>query len=242
MLNPRYLAGIGEYLVDLWEEIEKDLLADIAERIAKNEGLTATGEWRYIKLQELGVHQDHIVEQLSRMLDKSEKEMAKIVKDAVFHAVSLDNMIFKEAFEKGLIDRYSPISLSNLIVQGSKATNGTIRNFTKSYAAQISKIYEHSMDKAYLNVVSGLMSSSEATKNAIEELASKGIQTVTSSKGRTESAVTVVKRAIRTGSNQTALKSQEANFLAMGGSLIEVPRIGVQGQSMQYGKGRFMSG
>ena len=105
----------------------------------------------------------------------------------------------------------------------------------------MSQIYEHYLDTAYLNVVSGLMSPQEATKNAIEELARKGIQSITSDKGRTESASTVVKRAIRTGSDQTALKSQEENFFLMGGTLVEVSSHYGLDQNTPYGKDKFMN-
>ena len=50
MLTANYLMNVAEPMVELWSQIECDIIQDISRRIAKNAGqLTETASWQIAK-------------------------------------------------------------------------------------------------------------------------------------------------------------------------------------------------
>ena len=225
MLSPQELGHLTDDIEKIWQELEDELLADMAQRIVKNDyAFPSTAAWNKRKLEEIGVEYDYIVRQLSRTLKLSEKQVKHIIGESVHSAVDTDNLIFKAAAEAGLLDSVADTSelISKFIADGVKSTNGELRNFARTYAADVSRAYEHAVDQAYLQVTNGLYTAQQASKTAIEQLARQGITSAITPSGRREHADVIVRRAVRTGTNQAALKAQEANFFAMEAQLVEV--------------------
>ena len=77
-----------------------------------------------------------------------------VYKRQVQAAVDTDNLIFKAAAEAGLLGSVTDTSelISKFIADGVKSTNGELRNFARMYAADASKLYEHAVDQAYLQL------------------------------------------------------------------------------------------
>lgn len=225
MLNPQELGHLTDDIEKIWQELEDELLADMAQRIVKNDySFPTTAAWNKQKLEEIGVQYDYIVRQLSRTLKLSEKQVKHIIGKSVQAAVDTDNQVFKAALDAELLESMSDTSelLSKFIADGVKSTNGELRNFARTYAADASKAYEHAIDQAYLQVTNGFYTAQQASQTAIEQLARQGITSAITPSGRREHADVIVRRAVRTGTNQAALKAQEANFFEMGAQLVEV--------------------
>lgn len=225
MLSPQELGHMTDDIEKIWQELEDELLADIAQRIVKNDyTFPATAAWNKYKLEEIGVQYDYIVRQLSQTLRLSEKQVKRIIGESVQAAVDTDNLVFNAAAEAGLLESVTDTSelISKFIADGVKATNGELRNFARTYAAEASRAYEHAIDQAYLQVTNGFYTAQQASQTAIEQLARQGITSAITPSGRREHADVIVRRAVRTGTNQAALKAQEANFFAMEAQLVEV--------------------
>lgn len=225
MLSPQELGHLTDDIEKIWQELEDELLADIAQRIVKNDyTFPATAAWNKYKLEEIGVQYDYIVRQLSQTLRLSEKQVKRIIGESVQAAVDTDNLVFNAAAEAGLLESVTDTSelISKFIADGVKATNGELRNFARTYAAEANRAYEHAIDQAYLQVTNGFYTAQQASQTAIEQLARQGITSAITPSGRREHADVIVRRAVRTGTNQAALKAQEANFFAMEAQLVEV--------------------
>lgn len=225
MLSPQELGHLTDDIEKIWQELEDELLADMAQRIVKNDYIfPTTAAWNKHKLEEIGVQYDYIVRQLSRTLKLSEKQVKRIIGESIKTAVDTDNLIFKAAAEAVLLGSMTDTSelISKFIADGVKSTNGELRNFARTYAADASRAYEHAIDQAYLQVTNGFYTAQQASQTAIEQLARQGITSAFTPSGRREHADVIVRRAVRTGTNQAALKAQEANFFAMEAQLVEV--------------------
>ena len=155
MLSPQELGHLTDDIEKIWQELEDELLADIAQRIVKNDyTFPATAAWNKYKLEEIGVQHDYIVRQLSQTLRLSEKQVKRIIGESVQAAVDTDNLVFNAAAEAGLLESVTDTSelISKFIADGVKATNGELRNFARTYAAEANRAYEHAIDQAYLQV------------------------------------------------------------------------------------------
>ena len=127
MLDPDYLQEISKDLEDYFYELETAILADIAERISLNRDvLTATANYQLYQLNALGVSEDRINEYLSKALKISREKVSKIIEDSAYKALENDNLIFKEAFENGLIASFSydEQNFKGLIVEGINSLSG----------------------------------------------------------------------------------------------------------------------
>lgn len=208
-LNPRYLSHVSDQIEDLWSEFETDILCELARRIKHNDySVSATTKWKWVKLQEMGYTNEYINNRLAFYLKKTDRQIKEIFDNAIGTALTSNKEIFREAYEKGLLvtSGYDVRKYDPVISLGARQTLNEIKNWTKSYHAEVNKNFQLALDKAYLNVNSGLMTSGQASKLAIEELAHDGIITSKTKGGRVEHADVIVKRAVRSGVNQTTSK------------------------------------
>ena len=82
MLTPSYLANATESMVNLWSQVEMDIIMDIARRIVKNGGtLTDTAKWQIAKSQEMGALQSDLQKQLKDLTKKTEKQVSNMIFD-----------------------------------------------------------------------------------------------------------------------------------------------------------------
>ena len=225
MLDPEYLKHCTDELEDLFSDLETSILQDVARRIAQNEYInTSTAAHQLNRAKALGLHYDEAKKKIAKMLELSEEKVSSIITEASYGSIAKDNVIFKEAYEKGIIHRfnYDEAAMRKLILAGIKSTNGEIRNICKTTAKTSKKLLSDALDMTYLSVQSGAFSQQEAVKVAVQGIAKKGITWIDYESGAHRRVDSTVRTAIRTGVNQTACKCQDRNFEEMGGNLVEV--------------------
>lgn len=225
MLDPEYLAYCADEVESMFSDLETEILKDIARRIRENKYVsTSTAQYQISRAKAIGMQEEAIKKQLARLLNVSEKRVADIINTASFNAVDSDNLIFKEAYDKGIITdfNFKEVTLKKTILKGIEATNGEIRNICKTTAKTAKNLLADAMDQAYLGIQSGAFSQQEAIKFAVEKIAYKGIGWIDYKSGTHRRVDSAIRNAVRTGVNQTACRCQEKNFDEMGGNLVEV--------------------
>lgn len=223
MLDPYYLAHCSDEIEYLFAELETSILEDIARRIYENKyEMTSTARYQLNRAKALGMHNSEIKKQITEILKISEQRVSEIISNAAYEAVESDNLIFKEAYDRKLINtfRYDKASLSKLILKGVNATNGEIRNICKTTAKTARKLLISSLDQTYLGIQSGAFSQQEAVGFAVDRVAKTGLQWIDYQSGTHRRPDSVIRNVIRSGVNQTACKCQEKNFDDMGGNLV----------------------
>lgn len=243
MLDPVKLLKVPDELVQLFYDLETDILKDIAERLVLNDfKLSPTSAYRLKKLDELGLHQDAVIKKIAAILKESEKKVKKAVTDTSYQNIRTDNEQLKQ-YDLFNNASYDMGELRDIMMKGIRQTNGELKNITKSMAAAASKTYERALDNAYLKVRSGAYSYTEAINTAVEDLAKKGMETFTYKSGRREQVASVVRRAVLTGVNKTAIEAQLKNLSNMGMNLVRTTQhLGArpthevwQGKTFYYG-------
>lgn len=220
MLDPVKLLKVPDELVQLFYDLETDILKDIAERLVLNDfKLSPTSAYRLKKLDELGLHQDAVIKKIAAILKESEKKVKKAVTDTSYQNIRTDNEQLKkyDLFNNAYYDMGE---LRDIMMKGIRQTNGELKNITKSMAAAASKTYERALDNAYLKVRSGAYSYTEAINTAVDDLAKKGMETFTYKSGKHEQVASVIRRAVLTGVNKTAVEAQLKNLSNMGMNLV----------------------
>ena len=219
MLKPSYLEQVPDRLIELYAEVEADIIADMCARLSKMDFIPSA-EWQYKKLTEMGYVHDYILERLSAVSGITKKELEQLMTNSGVQALKADSVIYNKAGLNAPVLNASP-ALQQVLRAGYENTKGLFENLTRTTANTATKQFENMLDKAWLQINSGAFDYNTAIKSAIKDLTSKGLAVIRYPTGHTDYLETAVRRAVVTGVNQTALKLQDALADELGSDLVE---------------------
>lgn len=226
MLKPRQLDEYPQALVDLYSEVETDIIKNMARRISQMDFIPSA-EWQYKKLIEMGLVHDEILKKLSSVSGTSKAQITSLMKEAGVQTIKTDSIAYKKMGLDPPLLRASPDLLA-ILQTGIENTKGLFENLTHTTASTASHQFERALDKAWLQITTGAFDRSSAIRMAIEDLSNKGIASITypptmkNPNGKTVYIDTAVRRAVLTGINQTALKMQDKLADEMDCDLVDV--------------------
>ena len=221
MLTPKQLSELPDNVVALYEELEDDIIRDMARRIVKTNFATESTQWQLSRLQEMGTTHDEVFNRLSKATGKSDEELIAMFNEAAEEAYKAD----KKAYNKA---GYNPIPLAEnqqlqkIINAGLVKTQALFKNLTNTTANTATQQFENALDTAYMQITSGAFDYNTAIRNCIKTLAEKGIATIKYPTGHTDYLDVAVRRAALTGVGQTTGEMQMALAEEMGCDLVEV--------------------
>lgn len=221
MLTPSYLAGAPDRLVDLYGKVERDILANMAERIAKYDYYIPAAQHQHQKLRAMGMLESDIEAELAKLTGKSQAEIRRLMADAVEKSLTEDAKIYAAA-GMGDVDPLAVAGVNDVLRSGLTQTAGVFRNLTRTTANTASKQFEDALDRAWLQITSGGFDYNTAVRNAVKGLSRSGVKAITYPSSHVDSLEVAVRRAVVTGVNQTAAKSQIALMDELGATLVEV--------------------
>ena len=221
MLTPEYLEALPEEILNLFYDVEQEILVDMARRVSTYDYWIPAAEYQRLKLREAGVLQEDILKSLSGLTGKSEAELKRLMSEAGTIALQSDAAIYEAAgmTVPKIADSEPLLAVLNT---GYKETAQTMRNLCQTTAQTATMQFENALDRAWLKVQSGAFDTESAVRSAIKELSERGIQSIRYPSGRTDSLEVAVRRAVVTGVNQTAGKLQEELADELGCDLVEV--------------------
>ena len=95
MLTPEQLAHCADDIINLYSQLEEEIVRDIARRIVKTGTMTDTGIWQAQHMQELGTLHSDVLSSVAKYSDKTESELKKLFEDASIKATEYDNEIYR---------------------------------------------------------------------------------------------------------------------------------------------------
>lgn len=226
MLTPDYLLHISEGAEEIAEELHQDIVNRIIERIMKRTArgddyvLTATDKWQIEVLQEAGYLLSDIQKDIADRTKKQETEIKEAMEEAGVRALQYDDAIYKAAGLSPVPLLESP-AMIRLMQRNYEATLGEWKNFTKTTAEASQQAFIKAMDKAYNLSSSGTVSYTQAVREAVEEIASNGVEVVYPS-GHKDTIETATLRAVRTGISQMSGQITDARMEEMDWDIILV--------------------
>ena len=220
MLTPDYLESLPEPVVKLWQQVEDDILRDIARRIGKMDGMTETADFQLWRLEEIRTLRKSVTSTLAKYSGKTEQEIRELLQAAGKIALDGDDAVYAAAgYTPGPLN--DSVALLNLLNAGYAQTMGTWDNLTATTADTVTREFEHALDRAWLQVSSGAFDYKTAIKRAVDGLA-QHMPGVTYPSGHHDTLEVAVRRAVLTGVNQTASKLQLARMDEFAWDWVEV--------------------
>ncbi len=220
MLTPDYLDTLPDAVVALWQQVEDDILRDIARRIGKAGTVTETAAWQAWRYEQIQVCRQDVIRLLAKYSSKSQEAIRQTLLDAALTTLAADDAIYRAAgLEPTPVERSE--TLNNLLNAGYRQTLGTWQNLTATTAHTVTGEFELALDRAWLQVSSGAFSYDVAIRRAVDGLATH-MNGVTYPSGHKDTLEVAVRRAVLTGTNQTCAKLQLARAEEMGCEFVEV--------------------
>ena len=224
MLPPSYLDWMPDAFVQLWQQVEDEILQDVARRIGKMDKVTATANWQLWRYQQTEALRNDVVKLLAKYTGKSEATIRRLLLQAATEAMEREDAIYyhygkePQTFEESA-------ALNNLLDAGARQTCGTWQNLTATTANTITGAFERTLDAAWGKVSTGAFDYKTAVKQAVDSLADE-MPMVTYPSGHKDSIEVAARRAVLTGVNQTAGRLQVARADEMGVEFFETTAHG----------------
>ena len=223
MLTPDQLDALPRRFVQLWQQVEDDILQDIARRmksLGELDPLTPTAIWQAWRLAETRAVRSNTVATLAKYTGKSRAEIKRLLETAGAQTLAADDAVYTAAGLDPPPVEQSP-ALLNLLNAGYRQTCGTWQNLTATTANTVTGAFEDRLSRAWGLISTGAMDYSTAIRRTVDDLADT-MPYITYPSGHTDTLEVAARRAVLTGVNQTCAKLQLARMEEMDCEFVEV--------------------
>ena len=163
MLTPEQWNEVGKQARQIYSDLELEIIQEIAERIA-NVGYANTVVINDALIaQEMGMLYENIIDLVAKYNDASVNEIEEIFERAGVKSLSFDDRVYKEAGLKPMPMKQSK-SMLQLLQATAVKTQGSLENLVMTTASTGQRVFYDAMNKAYLEVSTGVMEESAGPK------------------------------------------------------------------------------
>lgn len=207
--------------ITLYERYHATVIEDIARRLSRLNMLTSTSVWQMNRLIAAGKVYDKALEELAKLTGVSKEELRRAFGKAGVRTLEYDDAIYRKAgFEPLPLELDRP--MMEVLAAGYKKTMGHLINLTRTTALTAQTAFIESSDMAYMQVSTGAFDYDTAIKNAVIEVADRGLTVIYYPTGHRNQMDVAVRRAVLTGVSQTAAEVQLRRMEEMGISYVAV--------------------
>lgn len=220
MLTPEQWSIIEKQAIKIYGNLEFEIIQEIAERIA-NVGYANTVVLNYVLIaEEMGLLYQDIVSLVAKYNEASESQIKEIFETAGASSLEYDDNIYRLAGLNPTLIKQSD-SMWKLLAATALKTHNNLSNLTMTTANTSQTQFYNAMNKAYMDVSTGLKSYSQAITDSIKEISNQGSY-ITYPSGQHRSLESAVRTNVLTSVNQTCGKLQEMRADEMGWDLMEL--------------------
>ena len=220
--------SLSQPIINIYSQIELDLIKDIARRFDVNDEIGGTMEWQLKKLDELGMLNSDTVKTIARYSDKSEAEIYKMLEKSQFANINMSDL--NEAYKQEQI-AVNPANIKDnsafaeVLALSYKELSNTYRLIQTKALESAKQAYMNVINRSYIEVATGTYDYQTAIKRAIKDMAKNGISGATykrNGKLVQYSLEGTVRRDTLTAVNKLANKSSETLCKELGAEYVEI--------------------
>ena len=173
-------------IIDIYNQIELDLLEAIAKRFDIYEKVGGSLEWQVRMLDEMGALNADAVKIIAGYSKRSEKEIREMLKKAGFGNIDLPAM--QKAYNAGFLfvdpaKVLESVTFRSTLEDSFKELKKTFRLINTKALESVKAEYMTVINKAYIDVASGVFDYNTAIKKALKGMADNGITGATYKRG-----------------------------------------------------------
>lgn len=217
-------------IINYYNQMELDIITEIAKKFDNYDKIEGSLDWYFKKLDELGGLKSATIKIINKYTKKTEPEIKKMLNEAGFYNLDMDAL--NTAYQEGILT-VNPIelmespSIAATIRDSYIEINETYRLIKTKALESAQQAYMDIVNKAYLDVSSGTYDYATAIRNAVQLMASKGIEGATYRRGNTFVRYSIegtVRRDTLTAVHQLANRVIFNNCNDLGTDYVEVSK------------------
>ncbi len=229
MLSPEFLKQIPEALVRLFEDVEDEILKDIARRIKQTGYLTATAERQAEVLITNGHDLSKLKEKLKPYLNDIEDEIDDILDSSTLKHYQDEQKAY-ETVNKILENFESNSNVKKRVEVAKKRLKKDFLDLTDTMGIPISnkytvldRLYKAELNKAVFMIQSGAFDSISTARKLINKISGEGVKFINyEGSGKNYSIDSAVRMILRTTLNQLTGEISLLNAKDMEQDLMEI--------------------
>ena len=173
----KYITDRARHFELIYRDIETEILIEIAKMINDN-GITASGQYKLERLNELIGLDRNVIETLSQITGKPMQEIISTMNTIGFG--SIDFTMYRKAYEVGAITKsIDHIILQPYIDRTTETTYKLIKSVETKAKEQSFKQFRAVIDKATIEVNNGIKTPAQAMIDSVKQLNKQGIRSAT---------------------------------------------------------------
>ena len=127
MLTPKYLSDCPERMLELYAQLEMDILSDMARKIKAYEVFPSSANWQKERLRLMGETYEEILKRLSAATGKTVSELKALLQEAGIKTMASDDEIYRKA-GKGITPLDASESVKRVLSAGLTKTASSFAN------------------------------------------------------------------------------------------------------------------
>lgn len=233
MLTDNEVSKLIDPICTIYQQIEYDLIVDIANRLANYDNIDGVLRYRLEKLQEFQKLTPELLKIFAKYSGKSENEIKKLINEAM--GLNIDLLQLTKAYESDIIKVDPVVAMRSPILR--EIADLSYKELTKTFSLIQTKAVEsakqayiNTLNTAYVEVVSGNYGLQESLKKGLQRMARRGITGATYKRKNANGSYTyieysiegVIRRDTVTAVHQLANKSSMELSKEIGADYVEI--------------------
>ena len=215
-------------VIDIYDQIEMDLLEAVGRRFDSYREISGTLEWQLKKLDELGALNAETVRIIASYSRKSDAAIRKMLQRAGFG--NIDAAVLDSAYRAGALMTNparileSPV-LRSAIEDGYRELTINFRMIRTKAVESVKEEYMRVLNRAYIETSSGIYDYNTSIRRALKDFADRGITAATYRRGEKTvhySIEAAVRRDTLTAVHQAANRNSFTLVNELGAEYVEV--------------------
>ena len=232
-MTPEEIEALGYGLDVIWQQLEQEVMNDVARRIKETGVVTRTADYQLNQIQSiLGYSDQKIKEQLKDTLKASDAYINRVFEEAV-NTDYIDNKKLYQAASKSFTPYAQNKTLQRLVNNLKAQSKEEMKNYTRSLgfvidtgtgkrALMLSDFYQRMLDDAIVQIASGSFDAKTALRRSVSQMTNSGLRWIDYESGHHNRVTVAARRSITTGLSQMTQKISEYNGEQLGTEYFEV--------------------
>lgn len=229
MLSPEYLKAVPNELIKVYQEIEDEILLDIARRIARKDEAGYTSIYQLKQLLIGNKDFEELKKKLKPMLYHSDEVLDEIIENGIKTHYNDEQSIYSMV-GKSLVNLDKNKAVLSQIQAYKKTMKENLNNLTKTMGVAVNDdfvnlntLYKHELNKAVLSTGLGVLDSTTAIRRVVNNIARGGVKFINyEGSGRNYTIESAVGMVVRSGLNRLSGEISLLNAEEMEQDLMEI--------------------
>jgi hypothetical protein len=233
-MNREFLENISREVVELYAEMETELLNNIAKKVGANKELflqiednpALINDWQLDRLKQLDGLTKENAKIIASQSGKTVKEIENIFDQAIENGLAVDDTLLLKGVEAGILKAVPKISesliLKNALQVGINSTKTTFNKINNTMLDSTQRAFVDTINRVSTNILAGLDTPQQASLKALRQLSSQGLTAYVADNGAQWSPEAYTNMLVRTNVKNTINNVQDLRIQKAGGNYIEI--------------------